>query len=96
MAKDGNSNLIKLDIQDESVIISSNSQLGKVREEVAINLQGEGIEIAFNSRYILDVLKTMEDENVILEMSSAVSPCVIRGNETNNAKYLVLPVRLVR
>ena len=38
----------------------------------------------------------MEDENVILEMSSAVSPCVIRGNETNNAKYLVLPVRLVR
>ena len=96
MAKDGNSNLIKLDIQDESVIISSNSQLGKVREEVAINLQGEGIEIAFNSRYILDVLKTMEDENVILEMSSAVSPCVIRGSETNNAKYLVLPVRLVR
>ena len=70
--------------------------MGKVREEVAINLQGEGIEIAFNSRYILDVLKTMEDENVILEMSSAVSPCVIRGSETNNAKYLVLPVRLVR
>lgn len=96
MAKDGNSNLIKLDIQDDSVIISSNSQLGKVREEVAINLQGEGIQIAFNSRYILDVLKNMEDENVILEMSSAVSPCVIRGNETNNAKYLVLPVRLVR
>lgn len=96
MAKDGNSNLIRLDIQDESVIVSSNSQLGKVREEVAINLQGEGIQIAFNSRYILDVLKTMEDENVILEMSSSVSPCVIRGEQTNNAKYLVLPVRLVR
>lgn len=96
MAKDGNSNLIKLDIQDETVIVSSNSQLGKVREEVAINLQGEGIQIAFNSRYILDVLKTMEDENVVLEMSSSVSPCVIRGEQTNNAKYLVLPVRLVR
>lgn len=96
MAKDGNSNLIRLDIQDETVIISSNSQLGKVREEVVINLQGEEIQIAFNSRYLLDVLKSMEDENIILEMTSSVSPCVIKGEQTNNAKYLVLPVRLVR
>ena len=62
MAKDGNSNLIKLDIQEDNLIITSNSQLGKVREEVNINLQGEGIQIAFNSRYLLDVLKNMEEE----------------------------------
>ncbi len=49
MAKDGNSNLIKLDVQEDILIITSNSQLGKVREEVTINLQGEGIQIAFNS-----------------------------------------------
>ena len=42
MAKDGNSNLIKLDVQEDILIITSNSQLGKVREEVNINLRGEG------------------------------------------------------
>ena len=64
MAKDGNTNLIKFDIQDDNVIITSNSQLGKVREEVSVNLQGEGIQIAFNSKYLIDVLKNMEEDEV--------------------------------
>ena len=96
MAKEGNTNLIKLDIQEETLIITSNSQLGKVREEVSINLQGEGIQIAFNSRYLLDVLKNMDEEDIVMEMSSSVSPCVIKGKNDKSGKYLVLPVRLVR
>ena len=96
MAKDGNSNLIRLDVQEDTLVITSNSQLGKVREEVSINLQGNEVQIAFNSRYLLDVLKNMEEEDVVIEMTSSVSPCVIKGKNGNNAKYLVLPVRLVR
>jgi DNA polymerase III, beta subunit len=96
MAKDSNSNLIKLDVQEETVIITSNSQLGKVREEVNINLQGDSIQIAFNSRYLIDVLKNIDGDEVILEMTSSVSPCVIKCKNTDNSKYLVLPVRLLR
>lgn len=96
MAKDSNSNLIKLDVQEDTIVITSNSQLGKVREEVNINLQGESIQIAFNSRYLLDVLKNIEDDEVILEMTSSVSPCVIKCKNVDNSKYLVLPVRLLR
>ena len=69
MAKDGNSNLIRLDVQEDTLVITSNSQLGKVREEVNINLQGDGVQIAFNSRYLLDVLKNMEEEDVVVEMT---------------------------
>lgn len=96
MAKDGNTNLIKLDIQQDNLIISSNSQLGKVREEISMKLQGDEIQIAFNSRYLLDVLKNMEEDEVVLKMTSSVSPCVIEENNNENAKYLVLPVRLMR
>ena len=96
MAKDSNSNLIKLDVQEDTLVITSNSQLGKVREEVSVNLQGESIQIAFNSRYLLDVLKNIEDDEVILEMTSGVSPCVIKCKNTDSSKYLVLPVRLLR
>ena len=70
------------------MIITSNSQLGKVREEVNINLQGGEIQIAFNSRYLLDVLKNIEDDEVKLEMTSSVSPCVIKCKNTDNSKYL--------
>ena len=96
MAKDGNTNLIKLDFHQDNLIITSNSQLGKVREEISIKLQGEGIQIAFNSKYLLDVLKNVEDDEVIMKMTSGISPCVIEEKNNENAKYLVLPVRLMR
>ncbi|EKQ57786.1 MULTISPECIES: DNA polymerase III subunit beta [unclassified Clostridium] len=96
MAKEGNTNLIKLDLQQDNLIITSNSQLGKVREEISIKLQGEEIQIAFNSKYLLDVLKNMEEDDVVMKMTSSVSPCVIEEKDNENAKYLVLPVRLMR
>ena len=41
MAKEGNTNLVKFNIQEDNMIITSNSQLGKAREEINIILQGE-------------------------------------------------------
>lgn len=96
MSKDSNSNLIKLDFNEDNVIITSNSQLGKVREELNINLQGEELQIAFNSRYILDVLKNIDESEIYMEMTSSVSPCIIRCKSNDNSRYLVLPVRLMR
>ncbi|MCR1934962.1 DNA polymerase III subunit beta [Clostridium tepidum] len=94
MAKEGNTNLVKFNFSDDKIVITSNSQLGMVREELKVLLQGEDLQIAFNSKYLLDVLKTMEDDEVVLEFSSSVSPCIIKNTELNNCTYLVLPVRL--
>ncbi|MFU0824540.1 DNA polymerase III subunit beta [Clostridium sp.] len=96
MGKEGNTNLVKFDIKDDTLIITSNSQLGKVREELNIILQGEELEIAFNSKYLIDVLKILEDEELVMEFDSSVSPCVIKSKENNGYTYLVLPVRLLR
>ncbi|MFA9398001.1 MAG: DNA polymerase III subunit beta [Clostridiaceae bacterium] len=94
LAKDGNTNLIKFDINEENMIITSNSQLGKVREELNIILQGQSIQIAFNSKYLIDLLKIMDEEEIVLEFSSAVSPCIVKNKESDNSIYLVLPVRI--
>ncbi|AND83272.1 DNA polymerase III subunit beta [Clostridium tyrobutyricum] len=95
MAKDSNTNLIKLNIEENNMIITSNSQLGMVKEEVNIILQGSTLQIAFNSKYLIDVLKIMDEEEIILNFSSSVSPCVIKNKDKNNCTYLVLPVRLL-
>jgi DNA polymerase III subunit beta len=95
MAKEGNTNLIKLDIQEDNLVITSNSQLGKVREELNIILQGESLQIAFNSKYLIDVFKIIEEEEIVMEFSSAVSPCIVKNKELDNCTYLVLPVRLL-
>ncbi|PRR80358.1 DNA polymerase III subunit beta [Clostridium liquoris] len=95
MGKEGNTSLIKLNIEEENMIITSNSQLGMVREEVSIILQGQPLQIAFNSKYLIDALKIMEEEEIVMELSSSVSPCVIKNKEQDNCTYLVLPVRLL-
>lgn len=95
MAKDSNTNLIKLSMEDENIIITSNSQLGMVREEMNIILQGQSLQIAFNSKYLIDVLKIMEEDEIVMEFSSSVSPCVIKNKDINNCTYLVLPVRVL-
>ena len=95
IAKDSNTNLIKLEINEENMVITSNSQLGKVREEINIILQGEPLQIAFNSKYLIDVLKNAETEEVVMEFSSSVSPCIIKNKDNDSSIYLVLPVRLL-
>ncbi|MEG1257099.1 DNA polymerase III subunit beta [Clostridium sp.] len=94
MAKDGNTNLVKFDICDDTLVVTSNSQLGKAREEMQIILQGQGMKIAFNSKYLIDVFKIMEEDNVIMEFTSSVSPCVIKNQESDSSVYLLLPVRV--
>ncbi|AEB77200.1 DNA polymerase III subunit beta [Clostridium botulinum] len=95
MGKDGNTNLVKFDIKNDNLVITSNSQLGRVREELNIILQGDELQIAFNSKYLIDVLKILEDDEIVMEFDSSVSPCVIKSKENNTYTYLVLPVRLL-
>lgn len=95
MGKEGNTNLVKFDIKDDTLIITSNSQLGKVREELNIILQGDELQIAFNSKYLIDALKIIDEEEIVLEFSSSVSPCIIKNTENTKYTYLVLPVRLL-
>ncbi|MCX7884600.1 MAG: DNA polymerase III subunit beta [Caloramator sp.] len=94
LAREGKTNLIKFEISDDKMVITSNSQIGKVYEEISIELEGEGIKIAFNSKYFVDVLRIIDSEEIYLEFSTNVSPCVVKKCDSNNYIYLVLPVRL--
>lgn len=96
MAKDGNTNLVKFNISNDNMVITSNSQLGKVREEVSVEMQGEDIQIAFNSKYLIDVLKSMEEEVIQIKLTSSVSPCIIKNKNNDDCEYLVLPVRMAK
>ncbi|XZH78737.1 DNA polymerase III subunit beta (plasmid) [Clostridium perfringens] len=90
--------LVKITIKGDKILISSRSQLGKVNEVLeASNQKGANIllSIGFNAKYLLDSLKAIEDEHVILELTSEVSPCMIKSlNYPDKVNHLVLPVRL--
>ena len=94
LAREGKNNLVKLQISDDKLIITSNSEIGDVYEEIAIDLEGEDIEIAFNSKYILDGIRIIDSEEITMDLVSSVNPCIIKPANDENYTYLILPVRL--
>ena len=96
LAKEEKANLIKLTIEDNKIIIKSNSEIGNVYEEMESQQEGEGLNIAFNSRYLLEGIKTMESEQIQLNFMGSLNPCIIQGVNEDNYTYLVLPVRLAQ
>jgi len=94
LAKEGKNNLIKLSIFRDKIIITSRSEEGNVKEEVFIEKEGVDLDIGFNSKYILDVLKAISDESLVMEFNTSVSPCMIKPLEGREFEYLVLPVRI--
>lgn len=94
LAKEGKNNLIKLSIFRDKIIITSRSEEGNVKEEVFIEKEGNELEIGFNSKYIIDALKVLDDEEIYMEFNTSVSPCLIKPLEGNEYVYLVLPVRI--
>ena len=94
LAKEGKNNLIKCSIKENLLTITSRSEEGAATEEIIMDKTGEDLEIGFNSKYLLDALKAIDDDEVLIEFKTAITPCLIKPLEGNSYEYLVLPVRI--
>ena len=94
LAKEGKNNLIKCTISGNLLTINSKSEEGTVKEDIIMEKTGEDMQIGFNSKYLSEALKAIEDEDVMLELKTSVTPCIIKPLEGNGYEYLVLPVRI--
>lgn len=86
-------NLILLDVKNGKIVINANSDMGKVEETVLAELEGKEIKIAMNGKYIMDALKALEEEEVLLSFNTPVAPFTVENIEDKRCQYLVLPVR---
>ncbi len=88
-------NAVKLQLEKGRLILSTNNpEVGEANEELSVDYNGEAISIGFNSRYIMDVLLAMDRETISLELSDALSPCLIREEGDENYKCVVMPMRV--
>jgi DNA polymerase-3 subunit beta len=94
LAKDDKNNLIILDIKEDNMQILSASEYGNVEEIVAVEKEGEDMRIGFNSKYILDVLKVIEDEKITMNLIGKINPCFIKQENKDNYIYMILPVKI--
>ena len=86
---------IRLQLQSGGVELSVTRQdVGGETEHVGGEYQGEEMTIAFNSRYLNDGVEAVDDDKVVLDVIDPLKPGVVRGAESGDFLYLLMPVRL--
>ena len=85
---------IRLDLIPQEIVISINApEAGEAREPIPVEYSGEKIAISFSPVYLLDVLKNLEVENVIVGISDPLKPALIRPDSEEEYKYVLMPVK---
>lgn len=88
-------NIIKLSLKKEMIIVSSQTpSLGENTVEVEAKLEGEENEIAFNARYLLDILSNLQAEYLTFEMTGPLNPGVFRVKNDASFLHLIMPIRI--
>ena len=82
-----------LNIKENEIQMEMNTKIGSMDEEVTAEKEGKDLTIAFNPKYINDVLKVIDDEDVHLYLFNSNAPCFIK-NEEESYIYLILPVNM--
>ncbi len=94
VAKNDRYNIVKFEIKEDVMTVSSKSEIGYVTENVPITLKGKDLVIAFNGKYLTEYLKIIKDSHVSFNFNSPIDPCIITPAQKNEFIYLVLPVRI--
>ena len=86
---------IKMDNKDLASISADAQDIGNANESIPVSYSGENFDIAFNVRYLLEGLKVISCENVILKCNLPTTPAVfVPEDNLNSFTYLVMPVQV--
>lgn len=86
--------IVTLDFHIGELHISSNSkEIGSAEEVIPIKLEGNELKIAFDSRFLINALKSVTGDFCRISMSEPLKPMLVREKENENLKYIITPVR---
>ena len=67
-------------------------EIGEHQEEVDAEIDGNDAKIAFNSKYVIDVLEVLQSDHIALEVTSPSSPGVVRPVGDDGYVHVVMPM----
>jgi DNA polymerase-3 subunit beta len=84
---------VNLDITEEKIVITANTEAGNVREELRVDMEGKRLEISFYHKFFIEALRVIDNEMVDVYFTTSLGPCTIKPIQGNDFAYLVLPIR---
>ena len=91
LVKEGDKKPIIFDIREDSITMMITSILGSMKEDMEVEKTGKELMIAFNPRFVLDVLRVIDDDDVEIYFVNSKAPCYIKNNSESYV-YVILPV----
>jgi DNA polymerase-3 subunit beta len=89
---------VKLEVTSSAMRITSESpETGDGFDEVPVEYSGPDVTIGFNAKYFLDVLSSIDDEEIVLGIGGDLDPAVIKPateSDERNYKAVVMPMRI--
>ena len=88
-------NIIKMKIENKEMVINSfASEIGKTEEKVQIDTdEKSNIDISFSAKYMMDALKSIKDEEILILLNNDVKPIVIKSLTDESLIQLILPIK---
>ena len=96
LAREDRNNVVRFEtLEGNSIEISSNSpEIGKVQEQIQVeSLEGETLKISFSAKYMMEALKAIDGQEVIIQFTGAMRPFILRSVHDDAILQLILPVR---
>lgn len=95
LSRDKTKNVVKLQLDNNNAIISSNSpEVGKIEESIFIeSIKPGSFDISFSARFVREAILSHDCEKVLLKFNGDMKPIIIVNPEDNTNTQLVLPVR---
>lgn len=93
-AKD-NANIARLKLSDGTLYFYARTQgVGEGEIKTEVTQEGEGNEIAFNVKYLIDLLKNTEGKRLVGQLNSPLEPGVFRVADDKSFLHVIMPVRV--
>ena len=94
LVKEGDKKPVIIDVRDTSMQLKMNSTVGSMDEDIDIEKEGKDLKIGFNPKFLIDALRVIEDEEIMLYMVNPKAPCFIKDEEESYI-YMILPVNFI-
>lgn len=86
---------VRLQLSSQGLTLQTNNpDQEEAEEQVAVEYNGEPLEIGFNITYLLDVLNNVEGANITAELGDSNSSALLRGINDDKTLYVIMPMRL--
>lgn len=95
LTDESDKNTIKFNTENDIALISSNiPEIGNVEEKITVEKSNDSeIKIAFNSKFMMDAIRSLESEEIELMFNGEIKPIILRNVESDDLIQLILPIR---